>query len=58
MGAKVTIPAKSNGKKPRDFDKDLYKERNLIEGMFNKSSISGLLRPVTTKQKRLILLLY
>ncbi len=36
MGAEVVIPAKSNRKKPRDFDKKLYKERNLIERMFNK----------------------
>ncbi len=36
MGAEVVIPAKSNRRKPRDFDKDLYKERNLIERMFNK----------------------
>jgi transposase len=36
MEAKVVIPPKSNRKKPRDFDKNLYKERNLIERMFNK----------------------
>lgn len=36
MGAKVVIPPKFNRKKPPDFDKDLYKERNLIERMFNK----------------------
>jgi transposase len=36
MGAEVVIPAKSNRKKRRDFDKDIYKERNLIERMFNK----------------------
>lgn len=36
IGAEVVILAKSNRKKPRDFDKDLYKERNLIERMFNK----------------------
>jgi transposase len=36
MGADVVIPPKSNRKEIRDFDKDLYKERNLIERMFNK----------------------
>jgi transposase len=34
MGAEVVIPAKSNRKKRRDFDKDIYKERNLIYRMF------------------------
>jgi transposase len=42
----VVIPSKSNGKKPRDFDKHLYKERNLIEGMFNKIKH---FRPVATR---------
>ena len=36
MEGKVVIPSKSNRKNPRDFDKDLYKERNLVERMFNK----------------------
>ena len=36
MEGEVVIPSKSNRKKPRDLDKDLYKERNLIERMFNK----------------------
>jgi transposase len=36
MGAKVVIPPKSNRKEARFFDKDLYKERNLMERMFNK----------------------
>lgn len=36
MGAEVVIPPKSNRKEARFFDKDLYKERNLIERMFNK----------------------
>lgn len=34
--AEGVIPSKSNRKKPRDFDKDRYKERTLIEQMFNK----------------------
>ncbi|MBD0391041.1 transposase, partial [Wolbachia endosymbiont of Pentalonia nigronervosa] len=27
---------RSNRKTPREYDKELYKERNLIERMFNK----------------------
>jgi len=30
------IPPKSNRKKPRDYDKHLYKERNLVERFLNK----------------------
>ena len=36
MRAEVVIASKSNRKEVRSFDKDLYKERNLIEHMFNK----------------------
>ena len=36
MGAEAVIPPKSNRKSPRYFDKILYKERNLVERMFNK----------------------
>ncbi len=36
MGAEVVIPPRSMRKKPRTIDKDLYKERNLIERLFNK----------------------
>ena len=35
MGAEVVIPARSHRKTPRDYDRHLYKERNLIERMFN-----------------------
>jgi len=30
------IPPKSNRKTPRDYDKDLYKARHLIENFFAK----------------------
>ncbi len=30
-GKTAVIPPKSNRKNPRDYDKDLYKERHLIE---------------------------
>ena len=36
MNAMPVIPSKSNRKKVRVYDKQLYKERNLIERMFNK----------------------
>jgi transposase len=36
MGAIAVIPPKSNRKTPREYDANLYKERNHIERMFNK----------------------
>ena len=36
MGAEVVIPPRSMRKNPRTIDKDLYKERNIIERLFNK----------------------
>lgn len=33
-GKTLVIPSKSNRKEPRDYDKDLYKERHLIENFF------------------------
>ena len=35
-GAKAVIPSRSNRKEPRDCDKHLYKERNLVERFLNK----------------------
>jgi transposase len=35
-GAKAVIPPRSNRKEPRDYDKHLYKERNLVERFLNK----------------------
>lgn len=32
----AVIPSRSMRKLPRYYDKDLYKERNLVERMFNK----------------------
>jgi putative transposase len=34
--AHIVIPSKINRIKPRQYDKDLYKERNLIERFFSK----------------------
>jgi transposase len=36
MDAKVVIPPRSNRKAPREYDTYVYKERGLIECMFNK----------------------
>ena len=36
MGAIAVIPPKANRKTLREYDKELYKERNLIERLFNK----------------------
>ena len=35
-GAKAVIPPKSNRKEPREYDKHLYKERNLVERFMNR----------------------
>ena len=35
-GATAVIPPKSNRKEPWEYDKGLYRERNLIERAFNK----------------------
>jgi putative transposase len=35
-GADAVIPSRSNRKAPRDYDKALYRERNLVERFFNK----------------------
>lgn len=35
-GIEPVIPSKSNRKAPIDYDRELYKQRNLIERMFNK----------------------
>jgi putative transposase len=35
-GAEPVIPSRSNRRVPRNHDKALYKERNLIERFFNK----------------------
>ncbi len=36
LGAAAVIPPRSNRKVQRGYDKELYKERNLIERTFNK----------------------
>ncbi len=36
LEVKAVIPSKSTRRHPAPFDRDLYKQRNLIERMFNK----------------------
>lgn len=36
QGAEAVIPPKSNRKEPWDYDRELYRERNLVERAFNK----------------------
>lgn len=36
LGATAVIPPKSNRKEPWEYDRELYRERNLIERAFNK----------------------
>jgi transposase len=36
LGASAVVPPKSNRKVQREYDRELYKERNLIERTFNK----------------------
>jgi transposase len=36
QGAIVVIPPKSNRKNPQEYDREIYKRRNLIERAFNK----------------------
>jgi len=36
VGAQAVIPPRSNRKKIRDYDTELYKERNLVERFFQK----------------------
>jgi transposase len=39
VGAKVVIPPRKNRKIQREYDKELYKERNIIERMFSKNGV-------------------
>jgi transposase len=35
-GAVAVIPSRSNRTEPRDYDRHVYKERNLVERFFNR----------------------
>ena len=40
QGAKDVIPSKSNRKVPKEFDAELYKQRNLVERFFGRIKAS------------------
>lgn len=50
MGAEVVIPSRKNAKEPRTYDKELYKERNVIERFF---SLLKQFRRVATRYEKL-----
>lgn len=49
-GATAVIPPRSNRKTLRDYDKDIYKERNLVERFFQKIKN---FRRIATRYERL-----
>jgi len=49
-GATPVIPARQHRKEPREYDKALYKERNLVERFFQKMKQY---RRITTRYERL-----
>ena len=51
-GASPAIPPRSNRITPRDYDKDIYKERNLVERLFQRLKQY---RRVATRYERLAL---
>jgi transposase len=50
-GATPVIPPRSNRITPRDYDKEIYKERNLVERLFQKLKEY---RRVATRYERLV----
>ncbi len=51
-GGTPVIPPRNNRKTPRDYDKEIYKERNLVERLFQKLKQ---FRRVATRYERLAL---
>ena len=50
VGATAVIPPRKNRKKQRDYDQELYKERNLVERFFQKLKH---FRRIATRYERL-----
>ena len=50
QGAEDVIPSKSNRKLPKDFDADLYKQRNRIERFFGRLKSS--FRRIATRYEK------
>ena len=55
QGAEAVIPPKSNRREPWEYDRELYKQRNLIERAFNK--LKQWLRIATRYDRRSLYLL-
>jgi transposase len=51
-GAIAVIPSRSNSKQPRNYDKHIYKDRNLVERFFNK--IKQFRRVATRYEKTIV----
>ena len=49
QGGIAVIPPKSNRKTPREYDKDIYKERNAIERLFGRLKEN---RRITTRYEK------
>ncbi len=49
-GAVAVIPSRKNRNEPRDYDRELYKERNLVERLFQKLKQ---FRRIATRYERL-----
>jgi transposase len=50
QGAIDVIPSKSNRKLPKDFDREIYKERNKIERFFGR--IKASFRRIATRYEK------
>ncbi len=50
IGAEAVIPPRSNRKTPREYDKHIYKDRNLVERFFQKIKN---FRRIATRYERL-----
>jgi len=50
QGATDVIPSKSNRKMPKEFDRELYKQRNLIERFFGRLKAS--FRRIATRYEK------
>ena len=49
-GAEAVIPPRKNRNEPREYDRELYKERNLVERLFQKLKH---FRRIATRYERL-----
>ncbi len=50
-GAKAVIPPRQNRRVQREYDRELYKERNLVERLFQKLTLKQFRRIATRYEK-------